>query len=43
MSWVRDRHKREEEERGRLRTSLFFAIGALTLLVLIGTQGPLGG
>ncbi len=37
MSWVRDRHKREEEERVRLRTSLFFAIGALTMLVLIGT------
>lgn len=37
MSWVRDRHKREAEERGRLRSSLLFAIGALTALVVIGT------
>ncbi len=37
MSWVRDRHKREEEERRRLRSSLFLAISALTILVVMGT------
>ena len=37
MSWVRDPFKREEEERSRLRSSLVFAIGALTSLVVVGT------
>lgn len=37
MSWVRDRHKREAEERNRLRSSVLLSVGALTTLVLVGT------
>ncbi len=37
MSWVRDRHKQEAEERNRLRSSVLLSVGALTTLVLIGT------
>ena len=37
MSWVRDRHKQEAEERTRLRSSVLLSVGALTALVLIGT------
>lgn len=36
MSWVRDRHKREAEERERLRSSVFLSVSALSVLVIIG-------
>lgn len=38
MSWVRDRKKKEREERGRLRSSVLLSVAALTLLVLVGTM-----
>lgn len=37
MSWVRDRHKREAEERARLRSSVLLSVAALTGLVILGT------
>jgi Ion channel len=37
MSWVRDRNRREAEERGRLRSSLLLSVAALTGLVVVGT------
>lgn len=37
MSWVRDRNKREAEERNRLRSSVLLSGVALTGLVVVGT------